>query len=58
MANGLPYITNCKNRFFYKTMQQKKHTLSLFYLERFPLKTMFPTIFQKYFQSVRKGCAK
>ena len=28
------------------------------YLERFPLKTILPTIFQKYFQSVRKGCFK
>ena len=41
-------------------IQKTKKTILFFslYLERFPLNIILPTIFQKYFQSVRKGCSK
>ena len=42
--NGNENITN--NKFPY------------IYFERFPLKTIFPTMAQKYFQSVRNGCSR
>ena len=35
-----------------------ENNVYLYYLERLPLKRMLATIFQKYFQSMRKGCSK
>lgn len=52
------YFTAAKIKFFKEYCNKKNVVFGDFYLDRLPRKTIFPKIFQKYFQSVRKGCSK
>ena len=51
-------LQTAKVGIFIKQSNKKTNGKRIFYLERLPLKRMLATTFQKYFQSVRKGCSK